>query len=353
MMLLFCLLAACGLMPEPTAIPIPTPRPPTDIPPPTPTGPPVYHWERFDVSLTVLINGDLRVVERHHLHFAGRPFTFGSRVINHPESGGAFTITDVSVSQPHINFTPADGQDPYTFQVEEMENATHIGWFFPPSIGTQIYEFRYTVVGGVQRDGQGDLVRWPAIPATLDERVEAGEILVTMPAGAEVQSAAVLYNGQEDPAAIQTTIREDREQATFTLSAARPAGDEVVVAVRIPAGVVRHGPAEPFRALVDPSLEMPPAEKGYRPAAVEHYCHGIDYFLTGRFDPAIVEFSRAIRLERGFAEAYAFRGLATYLTGDEAGAQIDFAQATALDPQLNAQIERALAQTAAAPGSSE
>jgi hypothetical protein len=88
LMLLFCLLAACGLLPEPTAIPIPTPRPPTDIPPPTPTGPPVYHWERFDVSLTVLINGDLRVVERHHLHFAGRPFTFGSRVINHPEPAG-------------------------------------------------------------------------------------------------------------------------------------------------------------------------------------------------------------------------------------------------------------------------
>lgn len=37
---------------------------------------PTYSWERFDVTIEVLANGDLRIVERQRLHFSGRLFAY-------------------------------------------------------------------------------------------------------------------------------------------------------------------------------------------------------------------------------------------------------------------------------------
>ena len=36
-----------------------------------------FYWERFDVDITLLENGDMQIVETQVLNFSGEPFSFG------------------------------------------------------------------------------------------------------------------------------------------------------------------------------------------------------------------------------------------------------------------------------------
>lgn len=197
----------------------------------------VYLWERFDVDVTVLENGDLRVVERQQINFSGAPFTFGFRNIPVGSAGRNDGITNVSVRQGDQEYTQNRSNQPFTFELSESGNETTITWYFPPALGTQVYDLSYTVLGAVRTEPSGDQVFWNAMPADLGSTILDGSIVMRVPEGVSIGSTTALYGGSESTA-ISTELSADGRQAIFTLTQPRPAGTAVETGVRFPQGLL-------------------------------------------------------------------------------------------------------------------
>lgn len=67
--------------------------------------------------------------------------------------------------------------------------------------------------------------------------------------------------------------------------------------------------------------------------ADEHYVQGISFFNKGQYDQAISEFSKAIRIEPRFTEAYRYRGLAYVKKVELDEAILNFTKAIDKDPR--------------------
>ena len=116
-----------------------------------------FYWESFNVEMTLLSNGNLRIVETQKLNFSGDPFTFGFGTIYTGSKGNNDGIVDVSVrevdandSENYIEYTESNSERPSTFKVSEDGNDVTIEWFFAPTVGQATYEFSYTVLGAVR-----------------------------------------------------------------------------------------------------------------------------------------------------------------------------------------------------------
>src|SRR4030065_1222898 len=77
-------------------------------------------WEVYDVSLTVLPSGDLRVVERQRIRFTSGTFTFGFATIPLDKTEG---IDNVAISEPrgHQYRETSFGEEAYTFTTSIYE----------------------------------------------------------------------------------------------------------------------------------------------------------------------------------------------------------------------------------------
>ena len=94
-----------------------------------------FYWERFDVEMTLLENGDIEVVETQVLNFSGAPFTFGYGTILTGSVGNNDAITNIRLREGDINYEESSSERPYTFQVDESRSEVRIDWFFPPATG--------------------------------------------------------------------------------------------------------------------------------------------------------------------------------------------------------------------------
>ena len=195
-----------------------------------------YYWERFDVHVQVLENGNLFVTEQQILNFSGAPFTFGFRTVPTGRNGNNDGISRVSVSEGDIVYEQSGSEQPYTFTVDENSGETEIYWYFPPALGSNGYTISYLVEGAVRVDDSGNQVFWNALPADLGARVQNGRMTITLPEGVEAGSTISLFGGDERN--IQTTVGDNGRRVTFELLQARPAGTAVEVGVRFPSGQI-------------------------------------------------------------------------------------------------------------------
>jgi uncharacterized membrane protein YgcG len=195
-----------------------------------------YYWDRLDVDIQVLENGNLLVTEQQSLNFSGAPFTFGFRTVPTGSNGNNDGISQVSVSEGDITYEQSRSEEPYTFSVNENSGEAEIYWYFPPSTGNNRYTISYLVEGGVRTEASGDQVFWNALPADLGARVQNSRMTITLPEGVELGSTIALFGGSERN--IQTTVSDDGRRAVFELLQGRPAGTTVEVGVRFPTGQI-------------------------------------------------------------------------------------------------------------------
>jgi hypothetical protein len=157
-----------------------------------------FYWEQYDVDMTILENGDMRVVETQTLNFAGAPFTFGYGTIPTGRSGNNDGIRDISVSENGAPYRESSSNTPGTFEVERESNEVIINWYFEPALGRRTYTFSYTVRGavrtGTMEEGSGDQVFWKAIPADHPARIERSTVTIRLPEGIRPQQ----YTGTDN-----------------------------------------------------------------------------------------------------------------------------------------------------------
>ncbi|HSM56407.1 MAG TPA: DUF2207 domain-containing protein [Candidatus Sulfomarinibacteraceae bacterium] len=194
-----------------------------------------YFWERFDVDVQVLENGDLFVTEHQTLYFSGEPFTFGYRTVPTGRWGNNDGISDVSVREGDIIYAPDGSGASHTVSVSNSRTETEIYWYFPAATGAQDYTLSYRVHSAVRTEPSGDQVFWNALPADLGARVQESTITITLPEGIEAAATTALVDGREGNG-IETSVSENGRQVTFQLTRPRLSGDDVEVGVRFPSG---------------------------------------------------------------------------------------------------------------------
>lgn len=196
-----------------------------------------FFWERFDVDVQVLENGDLIVTENQTINFSGAPFTFGYRAIPIARNGNNDGIDSVEVLEGDLAYQQNNSERPGSFTVDESGGEAKITWYFEPALGSRRYTIRYRVLGGVRTEPSGDQVFWNAMPAGLGSSVAAGRVTMTLPEGIEAASTTALLGGQEAQS-VSTQISEDGRRVTFDLAQGRPAGQDFEVGVRFPTGQI-------------------------------------------------------------------------------------------------------------------
>jgi len=144
-------------------------------------------WERYDVFLNVLPNGDLRVTERQTINFTSGVFTFGFAIIPLEKME---SITDISISEPNgpVYTEVGYGIDPRSFYVNEVGDELEVYWYFPPAVNeTRTFDLSYTVRGAVRIYESGDKLQWIAIDGERDFPILNASVQVTIPEGASFQ----------------------------------------------------------------------------------------------------------------------------------------------------------------------
>ena len=202
-------------------------------------GQPVYAqsktlvWELYDVSLTVLPSGDLRVVERQRIRFTSGTFTFGYATIPLSKTEG---IDDVVISEPggtqyqETSF----GEEPYTFTASPYEGDLEIRWYFPPTTNaTRTFDLAYTAHGAIRVNDSGDKVQWFAIDNQRDFPIESASVTVVLPAGAQ-------FLRNPDSAGVEAAwgLSPDGSSATYIASRPLSPSDTFEIGVEFTHGVV-------------------------------------------------------------------------------------------------------------------
>lgn len=202
-----------------------------------------FYWERYDVDITLLDNGDLRVVEEQTLNFSGEPFTFGYATIPTGRDGGNDGLEDVTVSEGDTLYSQSRSNSMHTFEVVEESGQVVINWYFPPAVGQRTYTFSYTAKGAVRVGEEGDQIFWKAIPADHPAYVAAGRVTIHLPSGVEPQRqvdtgepliAAYVGGTEDDTVAIG--LSEDGRRITYEMSEGLAVGEMLEVRVQFPHG---------------------------------------------------------------------------------------------------------------------
>ncbi len=208
-----------------------------------------FFWERFDVDITLLENGDMRVVENQTLSFSGAPFTYGYGTIFTGSKGNNDAITNIAVRDENGSYTESSSNSPQTFEVSRSSDEVTINWYFDPTVGLRAFEFSYIVQGGVQvgtfEEGDGDQIYWKAIPADHPSWIEASTVTIHLPEGVAPQQytgttdylVAAYFDGQETD---NVEIRVGDNGRTLTYTALQPiaTNQQLEVRVQFPHGLL-------------------------------------------------------------------------------------------------------------------
>ncbi len=190
------------------------------------------YWERFDVTLAIQPNGDLRVVERQRIRFTAGTFTFGYAVIPLDKTQG---IDQVSISEPGgSKYQEASfGEEPFTYKTSEVENELEVHWYFPPTTDTaRTFDLAYTVHGAIRVYDSGDKLQWFGIDNKRDFPIEESSVTVILPPGAAFQII--------DSAGAEATWSQsaDGSSVTFLPSGPLSSTDTVEVGIEFSHGAI-------------------------------------------------------------------------------------------------------------------
>jgi len=187
------------------------------------------YWERFDVNIRVLSNGDFVVEEIQEIVFTSGEFHFGYRnvLIDRLEN-----ITNVEVWEGKQQYERGYGGD-YTFATSTDEGDFIIKWYFPYTSNTShTFVLRYTVQGGLRYYDGGDQLYWVAVYPDRDFPVYNSTVKVYLPGGATADP--VQAYGAE--AAIEG---QGSSTVAFKARETLDSGQELEVRVQFPHGIVQ------------------------------------------------------------------------------------------------------------------
>ena len=87
------------------------------------------YWQRYDVDITVLLNGNLRVVETQELVFTSGSFSYGQRAISLYRLDNISDVTVSELNGPEYKYSDMDA--PYTFRTFEEGGDLKVRYNFP------------------------------------------------------------------------------------------------------------------------------------------------------------------------------------------------------------------------------
>ncbi|MEM7114264.1 MAG: DUF2207 domain-containing protein [Chloroflexota bacterium] len=209
-----------------------------------------FFWQRWDSNITVLENGDLRIVEHQTLNFAGEPFTFGFRSILTGTDGNNEGIVDIEVREGDVVYQQANSRLPRTFTVSQNGNEVRVDWYFEPALGEHTYTFSYTVKQAVRvgtlEEGDGDQVFWTVIPDDHPARVQKSRVTLLLPQGIAPQQyfgtqdyLVEGYTAKSEDDSVVTTVEENGRLITYERTTALAVDDQFDVRVQFPHGLLR------------------------------------------------------------------------------------------------------------------
>ena len=157
-------------------------------------------WDRYDVILNILPNGDLQVIERQRITFTSGSFTFGYAVIPTDKTEG---IDGISVSEPGgLRYVESPIHETHTYSVSRTSNEVEIQWYFPETTNaTREFDLAYLVRGGLRVYDSGDKLQWIAIDDERDFPIQAASVTVNLPQGAsflDIDSAGIPAHWQQN-----------------------------------------------------------------------------------------------------------------------------------------------------------
>lgn len=184
------------------------------------------YWERFDVDITILSNGDFVVEETQVIVFTSGTFREGYRSI---PTDRLSSLSDVSAWE--------DGQ-PTRVSVDRDDGAYEIVWDLlePRRESRHTYVLQYTVRGGLRYYDGGDQIWWKAVFPDRSFPVRASTVTVNLPDGAAAQVAEAY--GVE-----YTHMGVGGQRVIFTAEETVDPGEEFEVRVQFPHGIVSGQPA--------------------------------------------------------------------------------------------------------------
>ncbi len=193
------------------------------------------YWERYEVTLAIQPNGDLRVVERQQIRFTSGSFTFGYRDIPLDKTEG---ISGVSISEPGVGAYSASGSgQAHTFTASNQGDSLYIKWFFPQTENaSRTFDVAYTVHGALRIHDSGDKLQWFAFPTDRDFGIQEASARVVLPPGASFQLI--------DSAGVQATWGQSGDGTSVTYLANEPmsASDYMEIGVEFTHGMVPDQP---------------------------------------------------------------------------------------------------------------
>ncbi len=140
------------------------------------------YWERMDVTLEVMKNGDVEVVETQQIHFQGGPFHHGYREFS---TSSVVGVSDISITDDEgRKYSQSSGEQPYTFKVSRTEGKIRIDWYFPPdSDFTKTWKISYVLHGALYFYTHSNTLQWTAIFAKRAGVVKEAKVTVILPKG--------------------------------------------------------------------------------------------------------------------------------------------------------------------------
>lgn len=208
-----------------------------------------FEWTRFDVDITLMPNGDMRIVETQTLQFSGDPFRSGYATIYTGKTGSNDGIVDFQLREGDTVYRNSTSQSPGTYSTSQEGDSYYVDWFFAPTTGSHTYVFSYTVKGGVIvgtfEQGDGDQIYWIAIPDDHPGFVNASKVTVHLPEGVAPQQyegttnyLVAGYLGNTEDKAVQTAVFADGRTITFTYDQRLAPGTPLKVRVQFPHGLL-------------------------------------------------------------------------------------------------------------------
>lgn len=208
-----------------------------------------FYWKEFDVTMTLLDNGDIEVSESQTLVFTGGTFSFGFRTIPTGIDGQNDGIEVLGLREGDQQFERGFSRTPGTYAVRDDGDEIRIDWYFEPTMGEHTYTINYLVknpiIVGTAEEGDGDQIFWkPLPPDLLSSRVENSRIRLELPPGVSPQKyldgsgflAEGNINGETD--LVTTTVSDDGRTVTFESETFIYSGDTFEIRTQIPHGLL-------------------------------------------------------------------------------------------------------------------
>jgi uncharacterized membrane protein len=196
----------------------------------------------YDVDVTVLQTGELRVLETLNMEFQGGPFTYGFRVIN---TDRLDDIKDIEVWEGNQRYEPSSSGSPNTYSAfHDSDGNVEVRWYYPSTTNAaRTFTIGYTVEGAVRRYDEGDEVWWMAVHDDHPYPIRGSRVTLQLPEGVTINTRddGKGYVAESDGVAAEVTVSPDRRTMTAVATEALDPGDFLAVGVKFTPGVIAGG----------------------------------------------------------------------------------------------------------------